>query len=159
MKNKKKAWMGIDPGKSGAACLLIENGSILFLDWPKSDNLMEVWKVIRGWKSLYNIQAIMERVHAMPGQGVTSMFSFGKNYGRWEGFLTALGIPYELSTPQKWQKGVGIVKSDGPTPKDRVQAVVTRLYPGSAIYGPRGGYKDGRGDALLISHYLKEKEN
>jgi len=158
MPDKKKACMGIDPGKSGAACLLFEDDSPPeFLDWPKSDNLMEIWRALRTWKSKYNIKtAILERVASMPQQGVKSVFTFGKNFGRWESFLVALGIPHALVTPQKWMKGAGIVKSDGPDPKARVQAVVTRYYPEvEELFGPRGGYKDGRGDALLMAHYWK----
>lgn len=49
--------------------------------------------------------AVMELVHAMPGQGVCSMFSFGRSSGVADGAL-ALTVPerrIEEVSPQKWQ--------------------------------------------------------
>ena len=37
--------------------------------------------------------AIIEKVGAMPGQGVSSMFQFGRSVGMVEGVLAALQIP------------------------------------------------------------------
>lgn len=49
----------------------------------------------------------LERVGARPGQGVTSMFKFGENFGFIQGLLTACSIPYGLVTPQKWKREKG----------------------------------------------------
>lgn len=38
------------------------------------------------------------------GQPGSAMFRFGEGYGIIQGILIALGIPYELVRPQKWQK-------------------------------------------------------
>jgi len=48
----------------------------------------------------------VEKVGAMPGQGVTSMFSFGYGAGIIEGILAALSIPYSFVIPQTWMKTV-----------------------------------------------------
>lgn len=42
----------------------------------------------------------------MPGQGVSSTFTFGENIGIWKGILAAMDIPYIETTPQKWQRQV-----------------------------------------------------
>lgn len=56
--------------------------------------------------------AVVERVTAMPGQGVSGMFSFGAGYGMLQGILAALEVPYALVTPQTWRKQVGLIVPD-----------------------------------------------
>ncbi|MFQ6105415.1 MAG: hypothetical protein ACE5OP_14165 [Candidatus Glassbacteria bacterium] len=46
----------------------------------------------------------MEQVHAMPKQGVVSMFSFGQGFGIWLGILACHRVPYELVAPQRWKR-------------------------------------------------------
>jgi crossover junction endodeoxyribonuclease RuvC len=60
----------------------------------------------------HGIVAAVEKVGAMPGQGVTSMFHFGKSAGYIEGVLTALGIPYQLVPPVKWKRAFSLVGKD-----------------------------------------------
>ena len=50
----------------------------------------------------------VELVHAMPGQGVTSMFTFGQVCGVILGVLAALGHVPVRPTPQRWQKALGV---------------------------------------------------
>ena len=57
------------------------------------------------------IKAYMEEVGGFikgnPAPG-SAMFTFGRGFGQLEGFLIAIGIPFELVRPQKWQKALGI---------------------------------------------------
>jgi hypothetical protein len=48
--------------------------------------------------------AAVESVHAMPKQGVTSAFNFGKGYGKILGIIESMDIPLDEPTPQQWQK-------------------------------------------------------
>lgn len=158
---RMKAWLGIDPGKKGGGCFLFEDDSVTFIDYPASDNPFELFADFKSTLLHYNIQIVktaLERVHAMPEQGVTSMFSFGKNYGRWEMLLAARGIAYEDPTPQQWQKNL-VRKSDSTENKHRSFLAASRLYPHliPELQGSKGGIKDGRCDALLIAHYVKNK--
>jgi crossover junction endodeoxyribonuclease RuvC len=92
----------------------------------------------------------LEKVSAMKGQGVTSMFSFGTNYGTWLGIIAAFHFPYTLVTPQAWKKAMmeGMDKSndDG----DRQRAL--QLFPEMGVHLARKK-DDGRADALLICEY------
>lgn len=100
--------IGIDPGLSGGIAV-VENG------WLLESHRMPVVKfgtkrVIdsRGLSDIlverdYAKRVIIEKVHAMPGQGVSSMFTFGFGCGVIEGVLAALHMPFEYVTPQKWQ--------------------------------------------------------
>lgn len=157
MNNKLEAWIGIDPGKTGCACLLTDEKELFFFDWPKSNSVYEVHSVIRNWRIEYHIMGCaLERVHSMPGQGVKSMFTFGENYGRWQGLLACHRLPFLNPTPQQWQKGM-VKKSDGPDTKTRSYIAACRLWPNAEFTGPRGGIKDGRADAALMAYWVRKE--
>jgi len=48
--------------------------------------------------------AVLERVGAMPGQGVSSMFKFGQAFGTVQGILAALKVPTHLVAPVTWKR-------------------------------------------------------
>ena len=91
--------------------------------------------------------AFVERVNAMPGQGVTSVFSFGRSTGIVEGILAAYDIPTTLVTPQAWQKAVG--QRAG---KDGSRERAMQLFPAQVGLFQRKK-DDGRSDAALIAYY------
>ena len=89
--------------------------------------------------------AVVERVGAMPGQGTTSMFGFGRSLGVIEGVLAGLGISVAWVTPQKWKKKFGLIKKE----KDAARGLVLGMYPERSDLFARK--KDGgRADAVLI---------
>ena len=90
-------------------------------------------------------KAIVEKVGAMPGQGVSSMFSFGRSVGIIEGVLAAKQIPVTFVTPQSWQKQSGAAKG-----KDGSRQRVMELFPREAHLFARVK-DDGRADAVLIA--------
>ena len=148
---------GIDPGKSGCLCVLHDNKPIFF-DWPKDDNIITYFQHLEDSFDFESVNmAILEKVHAMPKQGVTSMFNFGENLGMWKAFLVIMEIPHLIVTPQQWMKGL-VTKTDGPDTKSAVKNVATRMFPKAELHGPKGGYKDGRGDALLMAHYARQQK-
>jgi len=107
---KPIAWAGVDPGKTGAF-VVIHDGGHLVADWP-GDPAGAV-EILRGWLDRFEIRLVaLEKVGARPGQGVSSMFAFGRNLGAWEGIFAGLRIPYVMPTPQQWQKGL-VTPSDG----------------------------------------------
>jgi len=67
----------------------------------------------------------LESVHAMPGQGVRSMFSFGHAVGVVTGVIGAIGLPHTLVTPQRWKKSAGLIGTD----KDAARARAIQLWP------------------------------
>ncbi|MFW6248205.1 MAG: hypothetical protein ACOC4J_00375 [Bacteroidota bacterium] len=99
--------------------------------------------------------AYIEKQTAMPGQGVVSMMSIGMGFGLWLGILAAYRIPYTIITPQSWKKemmaGMGKEKAASCY---RAQ----QLYPDLEFFTPRGRALDGRGDAVLIAEYCKQKQ-
>jgi len=145
-------YIGIDPGASGAIAAITDDGGIVFLeDFPGDEG--QVANMVYHLSKIGRSTAALEKVSAMPGQGVTSMFKFGTNYGIWMGALASFKIPFVLVRPQQWQKGM-ISKAQDKKP---ALAAASRLFPSAELYGPRGGGKDGRADALLIAEWCRRK--
>lgn len=142
-----RAWIGVDPGKKGAIAVLTEDGDATVVDWKSEADMRDA---MLSMDANLDVQAVcIERVGAMPGQGVVSMFSFGQNYGFWLGATAILQWPTFTARPQDWQKG--LIGKEGAMP------VAARLFPQVNLYGPKGGAKDGRADALLIAHYARKQ--
>lgn len=147
--------IGIDPGISGAIAIIHDHGGVTFHDMPTVTKLNGKGNQVDA-ATLANVLreyavadiAYLEQVGAMPGQGVTSMFSFGDSFGVIRGILAAVGIPYCLVRPQKWKKRAGLSGRD----KDAARAVAMNLYP-SASSGLSRKKDVGRADALLLAHY------
>ncbi len=150
-------FIGVDPGKSG--CLAFydddyENG-YKFFDWPKDGNTRTYFDSIIKYMdaNVSNIKlAALERVHALPKQGVSSCFSFGKNFGQWLTFLDMIHVPYITVLPQVWQKNL-LSKADGVDTKAQSFIAANRLFPLADLVGLRGGKLHGRSDALLLAYY------
>jgi crossover junction endodeoxyribonuclease RuvC len=51
---------------------------------------------------------VIESVHAMPAQGVSSSFAFGRATGAVEAWAMAYGLPVEWVSPAKWKKAMGL---------------------------------------------------
>ena len=142
-------YVGIDVGKNGALAIIhSSDNSTEVYDFESKDDIIDFIK----YNALDIKMLCMEKVHAMPNQGVTSMFSFGENFGWWKGLLEAYSVPYDLVRPQEWMKGNVPAK---PSKKD-IYDVAKRLYPNAKLEGIKGGIKDGRSDALMIAHYCRK---
>ena len=59
----------------------------------------------------------MEKVWARPHDGRSSVFTFGQNYGQWEGVIASFNIIPTYVTPSLWMKHFDIQK--GLDKKDR----------------------------------------
>jgi len=157
-------FMGIDPGAKGALAVIDKKNCIIAgFDWPGDEiqtasrvrKFLDDHTIINPIKESrsFHLYAALEYVHAMPKQGVTSMFKFGTNYGIWRGILAAFEIPFFTVRPQQWQKGI-VKKAEG---KKASVIAANQLFPAADLYGPRGGAKDGRADALLIALWCKKE--
>ncbi len=138
-------YIGIDPGKNGALAIIY--GDVITLrTFDEQEYIASLSAVSR------NAFCVLERVGAMPGQGVTSMFNFGKNYGFIQGLLAAYFIPFELVTPQKWKKTFGVTGD-----KNSSISVCKRLFPDVDLRRTEKCKKDhdGKAEALLLAEYAR----
>ena len=145
-------YLGIDPGKSGAFAFLSDNGfaSVYAFDEATFINILRLHTRLKPEE--IQLKCMMEKVGAMPGQGVVSMFSFGMNYGWIQGVLTAEGVPYELVTPAKWKKEFGVTAD-----KNTSIEVCKRLFPDVNLKKTERCKKDhdGMAEALLLAEFAR----
>ena len=150
---------GIDVGLHGAIALL--NGKRLLV----SD--MPTHELIRGGKKKHELDihklaqeltapithCYVEKVNSMPGQGVSSVFSFGTSYGIVLGILAAYKIPYTLVPPMTWKKALNV-----PAAKDASRARASQLLPQHAGIWSKVKH-DGRAESALIALYGWRQQN
>ena len=128
-----KIYVGIDPGISGAIAILWPDDEKLHIfDMPVFE--IKVGKSIKREVDPVNLSCILsctlakmtylEKVGAMPGQGVTSMFNFGRSYGVVQGVLAALQLPVMLIRPATWKKLLSVSKG-----KDAARKRASELMP------------------------------
>lgn len=171
-KKKSKLILGIDPGKSGGLVLLsAKTGKIVkkkvmplvgkeLLDTDAIDSFVK--------KYAHRIEHVfMEKVAAMPFQGVVSMFSFGVVFGVLQGVVVGNSLPHTLVMPKAWQqrmflgvphvsksaqKGKGKKKQKVNDNKAMALIAAKRLFPKTSFI-PAGCRKehDGLVDAALIA--------
>ena len=144
--------IGIDPGISGAIAAFVDGKLLVAIDMPTADGTVVTSLLAEHLRefSLAGFDSrplvVVEKVHAMPGQGVSSMFKFGRSLGAIEGVVGALGWPLQWLTPQAWKKHHGLINK----PKDAARLLAIETWPEDADMFRRK--KDcGRADAALIA--------
>ncbi|MEM6833957.1 MAG: hypothetical protein AAF562_10080 [Pseudomonadota bacterium] len=151
------AYLGIDPGLNGAIVCLHDDAMVIS-DMPtlsvqrgKTTKRFVDPHALHGViASLPKITACaLEQVSAMPGQGATSMFSFGRSYGVLEGVLACCGVPYTEVRPHAWKKALQV-----PAGKDAARARASQLLPDYSHNWPLKKH-DGRAEAALLARYAQ----
>ena len=142
-------YIGIDPGKNGGIALI---NDYCELAYPFSEETL-----LDELEAIYNnfpTKCVVEKVGAMPHQGVVSMFNFGQNFGFIQGVLKAYDIPFELVPPQKWKKEFSITSD-----KNTSIEVAKRLFPKVCLKATSRCKKDhdGMAEALLMAEYARRK--
>ena len=105
-----KTVIGIDPGASGAISFTSTDNKIRKKNGVtpyKCHELIHGRTIIcKMSKTAYHKETIayIEKVHAMPHDGRSSLFKFGVNYGVWLGILDAEEIRTIEVSPQKWMR-------------------------------------------------------
>jgi crossover junction endodeoxyribonuclease RuvC len=148
--------LGIDPGASGAlVCLCTKTGVLDVFDMP-TVQIKRGTRLVRQVNAALLVdiikeakpdRAFVEAVHAMPGQGVSSMFAFGRALGVIEGALAGLNISQTLVPPAEWTKHMRVKGG-----KDGARNRAIELYPIHSNLFARVK-DDGRADAALIATY------
>lgn len=151
----KTLFIGIDPGKSGGIARISMTSNRVVTE-PYSDQaLISLCEDIYfGAIEVQEVVCCLEKVGAMPGQGVVSMFSFGQSVGYIKGVLEAFRIPYQEITPQKWKREFGLTSD-----KAKSAEVCRKLFPDvNLLASPRCKKPhDGMAEALLMAEYARRK--
>ena len=150
-----KIFIGIDPGKNGGVAVLNEipdYEAVIAFRCPKTPREMaySLMATIPENVSYENVLVTIEHVHAMPKNGVVSMFSFGQNLGQWEGILGSFEVNVVYTGPRKWMEHYdckpGMDKRDR---KRYLRGLAENLFPNVKM-------TFNISDALLIANYNKE---
>lgn len=148
--------IGIDPGLDGAIAVISTN-SCRIIDMPtmtvtrngkskRQVSATELAQILASHNS-NDCHVFVEKVSAMAGQGVTSVFSFGRSFGMIEGILAAYRLPVTFVPPATWVKAVG--RGQG---KDASRARAMELFPDNQADFKLKKF-DGRADAALIAYW------
>ena len=146
----KEAW-GIDPGLSGALVHINKERELEIHDMPTLQVSNKGKREVAAFLasdivSLHpNSSVYIERVAARPGQGVSSMFNFGKSYGILIGIAAGRHMRMDLVTPSRWKKDLKVG-----TGKDASRYRAQELFPNYSDYFKRKK-DDGRAEAALIA--------
>lgn len=140
-----------DPGRSGGWVIIDKDARIIFNSL--FTNWTDVYTALAPYKNQSTFHFLLEQVHAMPGQGVSSMFSFGANYGGWIALLEGLSISHILVPPQRWQKDILGSFPKGES-KHRARDYIQRRYPEKKFLVKENGIID----ALCMALYLRKQK-
>ena len=147
---KQTAYLGIDPGVTGAMAIIHEEGQRVE-DWPGDE--VAASELIRSLCLEYHIRrAAIEDLGAGPPKGKIGFVKLSENKGIWRGILASHGIPFQLVRPQEWMKGV-VPRKKGGDDKPSL-AVARRLFPNMDLHRKSD---HNRADALLIAEWVKRQ--
>jgi len=151
---------GIDPGQKGGIVAMDEGSLEVIEKWT-----MDYWTSAvkyaldaamggRGYGK-GPVTMILESAQPMPKQGVVSVFTYGKGYGRLIGWLEAEGLPYQEVKPAVWVKDICQGIPGGLEKKERNREAFRRLYPQfyAEVCGRTGKPHSGLMDACLIARW------
>lgn len=150
----KTVFIGIDPGKSGGIAMIDTQENYQVAQEFSEDGLISVCEEIRIKGRTMKVMCCLEKVGAMPKQGVVSMFNFGQSFGYIKGVLESFRIPYQEITPQKWKKEFGLNSK-----KAASVEVCRKLFPDVSLLATPKCKKphDGMAEALLMAEYARRK--
>jgi hypothetical protein len=149
--------VGIDPGnKGGLVKVAVEAGTapqlVDAIDVPVigtgAKERVDV-AAIGAWISQHDVQhAFIERAQAMPKQGSSSGFKYGRSVGAIEAAIALSGIPVTIVEPSVWKRFWRLPGKD----KESSRQKALQLFP--AAHPALARKKDhGRAEAMLIALY------
>jgi len=144
--------LGIDPGVSGALAFYWPEAPhrVIAEDFPTAYGHIDSGRLADRIRQMAPDFAVFEAVGAMPGQGVSSTFKFGRACGVIDGILGALNIPRRSVSPTVWKKHWKLTKD-----KEKSRALALQLFPACAKHFERK--KDhNRAEAALIARFGAE---
>jgi len=149
--------LGVDPGiKGGCAIVMIHDGAkpnvVDIIDIPVvgigAKERVDVL-ALRTWIETHKPDhAVIERAQAMPKQGASSGFKYGRAVGAIEALIMCCAVPLTIIEPTAWKKFHQLRGSDKEASRQRA----LMLFPSAHALLARK--KDhGRGEAALIALY------
>lgn len=149
--------LGVDPGQAGGLAI-IEAGRLLTgIRMPtyehRGKQIVNARLVINWIEANGGFDAaVVEAVHSMPGQGVSSSFQFGRSFGAIEATILSFGKPTHYVSPAVWKRALGLNK----VKQQSIDAAKIR-FGAEADALLRFKADDGIAEAALIAAYWCDK--
>lgn len=150
---------GIDPGKKGGLSIIEDGKLVDRIPMPTDDDDNIDWSAISDFLKKHNPSIVyIEQVSARPGQGVCSMFSFGKAYGGLFGVCGALKLKVKTVIPRTWQKKL---LGDGTHEKEDTIKFCQEKFPEVSLLATARSKvpHDGMADSIGVGYYGYLEEN
>ena len=148
-----KIYIGIDPGKSGALCV-IEDDFIKAYPCPGNvQDMALIFAMAISVNETKTVVAYIEKVWARPTDGRSSVWKFAENYGVWLGIAGAHEIDLKQVAPQTWIRYFETPKLEKNKRKRFLKEKAKSMYPNLKKVSLKTS------DAILIATYAKEKDN
>jgi len=139
----------IDPGSVHAAIAVFHDHTPVFVDDIRTVNgMLDAVAFAHAVLDMKVERMVIENVHAMPKQGVSSTFKFGQGVGIIHGVAGALRLPLTLVTPNQWKAFHSLRGPD----KEASRALAIRKWPEHNRHLDRKKDAD-RAEALLIGDW------
>lgn len=149
--------IGIDPGLSGAIGVLKDGRFVAVYDMPivaKGTGSVKNEVDSAGLINLLRLSlpadeagvVVLERVNAMPGQGVSSVFSLGDSFGCARSAIAACRFETVYITPAKWKSHFSLTSD-----KELSRALAIRMFPEAPLNLKK---HSDRAEALLMARWL-----
>lgn len=139
--------LGIDPGITGGVAFLYPNiNEVAAYDIPNVDGEVDVDTLFKLIGQQDPSVGVIERVGAMPKQGVSSTFRFGQAAGALAATIVCARVPLFRVAPAKWKRHFGLSAD-----KEEARAKAIQLWPGADCFTRKKDH--GRAEAALIALY------
>ena len=110
MKSPFRKAIGIDPGKGGGVAIITDE-KVQVHNCPKTvDAMAHLIGMCLSDVAAYRTRVFLEKVWAFPTDGRAGSFTFGQNFGHWQGILASHELDPMLVTPKTWQSHFEIKK-------------------------------------------------
>ena len=148
MKSPFKKVIGIDPGKGGGIAV-ITNKAVKVHPCPNTvEDMAMLISICLNDVAPYRTKVFIEKVWSFPTDGRAGSFSFGCNYGQWQGILAGHELDTVFVTPKEWQSHFEIKKG---LPKNVRKKILKQIAIERCPSVKRITLKTA--DALLIAIY------
>lgn len=151
--------LGVDPGFTGGVAVIsaevirppiIEDGMRMPLTSHRGKRIVDAKKLFE-WLSNFDIDvAVVEWVHAMSKQGVSSSFSFGRSTGSVEAIAMLVSDRMEWVAPAVWKKHFGLSK-------DKQQSIDEARHRFGNSYWWDKMSDNGIAEAALLAQWYLDK--
>lgn len=150
--------LGIDPGLSGGLAMVAgfpHNQPKLLgvIDVPttgeKAKRRIDVGQVVTFIRQHKPNRAVIERAQAMPDQGASSGFIYGRAVGALEACVEGMLIPLTVIESSAWKKAHALIKRGKEDSRQRA----IRLFPDEAPLFFARKLDHNRAEAALIAYY------